>query len=137
MSNIILARNELATLLSAIAPVRIGRAALETTSADLPVITLANTAETVSQDQEYGDDVICLRTVTAEYKVIASSSYDDDLSDVLSAVRAKMKSSDGNPVIPHALSIKNTGARFIAPDFSRGGSAIAELQIVFEIEYLD
>lgn len=137
MSNITLARAELAALLASIAPVRIGRAALETTSADFPIITLFSTGETVSGDQEYGDDVTYIRTLTIEYKATASTTYDDDLDGVLSSMRAKLKSSDGNHVIPHALNVRDTGARFIVPDFSRGGSAIAVLQINIEIEYVD
>lgn len=137
MSNITLARAELAAMLASIAPVRTGLAALETTSADLPVITLFSTGETVSGEQEYGVDVTYTRALTIEYKTTASADYDDDLEGVLSAIRATLKSPDGDPVIPHALNVRDTGARFFAPDLSRGGSSMAVLQMTLEIEYVD
>lgn len=140
MSNITLARAELAALLASVAPVRTGLAALETTSADLPVITIgSNSGDTVSPDQDYGDSVAYDRVLTVEYKAHASATYSDDLDDVLSAIREKLKSPDGDPAIPHARNVRVTGSRVIDPSFSRGGSSppIAVLQVIVEIEYLD
>lgn len=136
MSDAALARQELAALLTAIAPVRTGRAALETTSATLPVITLWNTGETQATDQGYGAPAYT-RSLTLEYKATASAAYDDALDTVLRAIRLALKPPLGGSPLTHALALRETSVRFFAPDLSQGGSEIAVLQITFEIDYLE
>lgn len=136
MSDITLARAELVALLTPIAPVRTGRAALETTSATLPVIVLWSTDESRAEDQGYGA-IAYTRSLTLEYKVTASAAYDDDLDAVLRNVRLVLKPPMGGSPIQHAVAVRETSARFFAPDFSQGGSEIAVLQMTFEIDYLE
>lgn len=137
MSDIALARAELVARLTPMAPVRTGRAALETTSAALPVIVLWSTGDSPAADQGYGAPLYT-RQLTLEYKTSASAAYDDDLDAALSAVRAALKPVLGESLLPHAIALRETSARFYAPDISDTGvSRIAVLQITFEIDYLE
>lgn len=133
MSDIKLARAELAALLSSIAPVRMGRAALETTSAPLPVITLWSTGDTPT-DLTSGSVAEYTRTLTLEYKTTASEDYDDALDDALSDLRAALFIGIGATPLDHATRIQETSARFFAP---ADGSAIAVLQLTLELTYLE
>lgn len=72
-----------------------------------------------------------------EYKITASATYDDDLDSILRQVRLALKPAIGSPPLAHALTIRETSARFFAPDLTSGGSTIAVLQINFEIDYLE
>jgi hypothetical protein len=136
-SNIALARAELAALLTPIAPVKTGRAALETTSATLPVITIWDISESPAQAQGFATPQYT-RQVTAEYKATASAAYDADMDDVLHRIRAALKPTLGEPVLTHATAIRETAVRFYAPATNEAGaSSIASLQISFEIDYLE
>ncbi|HOX59647.1 MAG TPA: hypothetical protein PLC99_22425 [Verrucomicrobiota bacterium] len=137
MSDSALARAELVVRLTPIAPVRTGRAALETTSATLPVIVLWSTGDQPSPDQGYAAPLYT-RQLSLEYKTTASAAYDDDLDAALSAIRAALKPALGASLLPHAIALRETSARFFAPDISdTGASRIAVLQITFEIDYLE
>jgi hypothetical protein len=136
MSNITQARNELSALLTPIAPVRTGRAALETTSATLPIITLWNTGDSPAQDQGYSA-VAYTRSLTLEYKATATAAYDDALDTVLHRIRAALKPPVNGSILPSALALRETSARFFVPDFSQGGGDLAVLQLTFEIDYLE
>lgn len=133
MSDIILARAELAALLTPIAPVRTGRAALETTSADLPVIVLWSTDDRPAAEQGYAATQHT-RPVTVECKITATDDYDDELDNALRAIRQALKPPIGGAVLPSATAVRETGARFFHP---ADGSEIAVLQITLEIDYLE
>lgn len=136
-SDIALARAELAALLTTIAPVLTGRAALETTSATLPVITIWDISDSPAQQQGYATTQHT-RQLTAEYKAVASADYDADLDEVLHDIRAALKPTLGESVLPHATAIRETAVRFFAPAITEAGaSSIAALQISFEIDYLE
>lgn len=136
MSDIALARAELVALLAPIAPVKTGRAALETTSATLPVMTLWSTGERLADAQGYSVPAYT-RSLTVEYKAVAGTAYDDDLDAVLRQVRLALKPAIGAPPMAHALALRETAVRFFAPDLSQGGGSIAVLQITFDLDYLE
>ena len=137
MSDIIQAKTELAALLDPVASVRIGRAALETTSATLPVITLWSTSDNPATDQGY-HATQHTRQMTLEYKTAATATYDEDLDAALRSIRLALKPPIGEPILPHATAVRETGARFFHPEISdTGASRIAILQITFEIDYLE
>lgn len=136
MSDIITARGELAALLTPIAPVRTGRAALETTSATLPVITLWSTADAPAADQGYAAPAYT-RTTILEYKSAATATYDADLDDVLRRIRQALKPAIGSPPLSHALAIRETVVRFFAPDPTQSSGDTAAMQVTFEIDYLE
>ncbi len=133
MSDIILARAELAALLTPIAPVRTGRAALETTSADLPVIVLWSTDDRPTE-QTNASIAEHTRALSLEYKSAATDAYDDDLDTVLHNIRSAVRNGVGTPALAHATGFAETSARFFAPS---DGSSIAVLQITFDITYLE
>ncbi len=133
MSDILLARAELAALLTPIAPVRTGRAALETTSADLPVITLWSTGDTPT-NQTAAHLAEQTRALVLEYKAPATDAYDDDLDNALHAIRASLRRQIGIPSLPHATDLQETSVRFFAP---ADGSGSAVLQINFNVNYLE
>ena len=136
MSDISLARTELVALLTPIASVRTGRAALETTSATLPVITLWSTSDVPATDQGYAAPAYT-RTVLLEYKAAASATYDADLDAVLRRIRLAIKPPIGGPPLDHALAIRETAVRFFAPDLTQNSGDIAVMQITLEIDYLE
>ena len=136
-SDIALARAELAARLATIAPVLTGRAALETTSATLPVITIFDIGDSPVQPQGFATPQYT-RQLTAEYKAVASAAYDADMDEVLHSIRAALKPKIGEPVLPHATAIRETAVRFFAPAITEAGaSSICSLQISFEIDYLE
>lgn len=137
MSDIALARAELAALLTPIAPVLTGRAALETTSAALPVITIWDISDSPAQPQNYGATQHT-RQLTAEYKAIASADYDAALDAALHDIRVALKPPIGKSVLSHATAIRETAVRFFAPAITeQGASSIASLQISYEVDYLE
>lgn len=133
MSDITAILADLATQLSAIAPVRMGQSALETTSAALPVITLWSTA-----DQPVTDQVYCVpaytRTAVIEAKVAATAAFGDALDTVLSAVRRVLQPQIGQTASAKALEIRELNAQFYLPTVD---SKIAVVQITLEIDYLN
>lgn len=135
-SDCALARAELAAKLASIAPVRLGRAALETTSAALPVWTIWSTGDQLAEDQGFAAPHY-RRRLTAEYKMAATATYDDALDAVLRSMRRALRPSVGEPVLPHATALQETAVRFYAPDLTVQGGAEAVLQVDFELGYLE
>jgi hypothetical protein len=136
MSNLTTARNALTALLATIAPVRTGRPALETTSAALPCIVLWSTGDAPTADQYY-DAPAYTRSLTIEYQTLAGVAYDDDLDTVLRNLRLALHPVIGGTALTGALAVRETSARFFAPDLTQGGSRIAMLQLTLDIDYLE
>lgn len=136
MSDATLALADLATKLAAVAPVLTGRAALETTSATLPVITVWSTDDRPADDQGYGYAVQFTRSVTLECKQTATATYHDALDTVLTAVRRALRDdiTSGAPLSGYATALRQNAARFFAP---ADGSDIAVVQVTLEFDYLE
>jgi len=136
MSNATLALADLATSLTAVAPVLTGRAALETTSADLPVITIWSTDDRPMEDPDYGYPVEFTRSATIECKVAATATYHTALDTTLTAIRQVLRTEilSGAPLGGYATALRQNGARFFAP---AEGSEIAVLQVVIELDWLE
>lgn len=130
------ALSALATALAVVAPVRTGRAALETTSATLPVITIWNTDDRPAADPGCWPAMQYTRTVVIEVKVAATETYPAVLDDALSGIRRALQTSPTDPTLlsGHATEIRQIHVRFFAPA-DNGDAAI--LQLTLEIDYLD
>ena len=132
MSNITLAIAALATALGAVATVRTGRAALETTSATLPVITLVSLSDGRATDQDY-DAWTYTRRAVIEYKVAATATYPTTLDTALQAIRAVLVPAiDGTWLGGYALALRDAGVTFLHPE---PNGTDAALQISIEIDY--
>jgi len=136
MSDATLALADLAAKLAVVAPVRAGRAALETTSADLPVITIWSTEDRPADDQGYGYAMQFTRAVTIESKQSATATYHDALDTVLTAIRRALREDmmSGSPLSGYATALRQNAARFFAP---ADGSEIAVVQVTLEFDYLE
>lgn len=136
MSDATLALAALATKLRPVAAVRTGRAALETTSAELPVITIWSTDDRPAEDQGYGYALQFTRAVTIECKLAATSAYHDALDTILTAVRRALREDlmSGSPLSGYATALRQNAARFFAP---ADGSDIAVVQVTLEFDYLE
>jgi hypothetical protein len=136
MSDATLAMADLAAKLAAVAPVRMGRAALETTSAGLPVITIWSTPDRPSDDQGYGRNRQYTRAVTIEMKVAATDTYDAVLDNALSAIRQSLTTElrDGSPLSGYATAIREGTATFFAPG---DNGETAAIQVTLEFDYLE
>ena len=136
MSDATLALADLATKLATVAPVRTGRAALETTSVDLPVITIWSTEDRPADDQGYGYAMQFTRAVTIESKQSATATYHDALDTVLTAIRRALREDmmSGSPLSGYATALRQNSARFFAP---ADGSEIAVVQVTLEFDYLE
>lgn len=136
MSDASLAIAALADALTAVAPVRIGRAALETTSATLPVITLWSTDDRPSADPGYGPVMQYTRTVVIEAKAAATETYHTALDDALTGIRRALQTGPSNPfpLSGYARALRQTGVRFFAP---ADNGEVAILQLTLEIDYLE
>lgn len=136
MSDATLALADLATKLKPVAAVRTGRAALETTSAELPVITIWSTEDRQAADQGYGYALQFTRAVTIECKLAATSAYHDALDTILTAVRRALREDlmSGSPLSGYATALRQNAARFFAP---ADGSDIAVVQVTLEFDYLE
>jgi len=112
---------------------RTGRAALETTTATLPVITIYSTGDARAADQDYSD-LTFTRRLTVETKIAATSTYDDTLDDALAAIRAVIQPDTltGEWWGGNALRVEETSAAFFAP---APNSNEAVLQITLEFDY--
>jgi hypothetical protein len=112
---------------------RTGRAALETTTATLPVITIYSTGDARAADQDYSD-LTFTRRLTVETKIAATSTYDDTLDDALAAIRAVIQPDalTGAWWGGNALRVEETSAAFFAP---APNSNEAVLQITLEFDY--
>lgn len=137
MSDATLARIELVDALTAIAPVRTGLAALETTSATLPSIVLWSTGEAQPVERN-GFASTHTRSLTLEYKIVATADYETDLDSALRAIRTALIPSMGAPPLASAIDLRETGVRFFHPAISeQGASRIAVLQMSFDLDYLE
>ena len=136
MSDATLALADLAAKLAVVAPVRAGRAALETTSVDLPVITIWSTEDRPADDQGYGYAVQFTRSVTIECTLTATPAYHDALDTVLTAIRRALREDlmSGSPLSGYATALRQNAARFFAP---AEGSGIAVVQVTLEFDYLE
>ncbi len=136
MSDATAAITALALKLSAVASVRVGRAALETTSATMPVITLWSTQDQPAADQGYGYAMQFTRTVMLEYKSSAADGFNEDLDAALSAIRLALKNElmDGSPLSGYAIALRQNGANFFAP---ADNGDIAIVQMTLEFDYLE
>lgn len=112
---------------------RTGRAALETTSATLPVITVYSTGDSRAADQDYSD-LTFTRRLTIEVKIAATATYDSVLDDALAAIRAVIDQDalTGAWWGGNALRVQETNAAFFAP---APNSNEAVLQINLEFDY--
>lgn len=119
--------------LATVATVLAGRAALETTSATLPVITIYSTGDSRAAIQDY-DDLTFTRRMTVETKVAATATYDETLDDTLALIRAAIQpdASTGAWWGGNALRVEETNASFFAP---APNSNEAVLQITLEFDY--
>mgnify|MGYP000947047307 FL=1 len=137
MSDATLARNELADLLTQVAPVRTGLAALETTSATLPIIAFWSIGEPQPIDRS-GFASTHTRSMTLEYKTDATADYEADLNTALRAIRARLNPPLGESPLPSVVDLRETGVRFFHPAISEQGvSRIAVLQMTLELDYLE
>lgn len=137
MSDATLALAELVEKLAAVGTVRVGRAALETTTADLSggqrIVSVWSTEDRPAADQVYGTPAYT-RSVTVEVKVAAGNAYGDTLDTVLSAVRHALKPGIEYLPLQVALDLRERGAQFFAPA-GHGEAAVVTLQ--YEIDYLE
>ncbi len=119
--------------LTTIYPTQTGRAALETTSATLPVLTLYSTGDGFASEQDYSDQTFT-RRVTLELKVAATALYDETLDDALAALRAVIQPDavTGAWWGGQALRVQETSAAFFAP---APNSNEAVLQMTLEFDY--
>ena len=136
MSDASLAIAALATAVTAVAPVRTGRAALETTSATLPVITIWSTDDRPATDNSGYGPLLYTRTLVVEVKTAATESYHSGLDDALTGIRRALQTSPGNPfpLDGYAKGLRQTAVRFFAP---ADNGAIAAMQVTLEIDYLE
>ena len=132
-SNATLAITELAAKLTPVAPVRTGRAALETTGAALPVITIWNQSDTPTPDQAYCSPSY-RRALQIEIKFAADASFDVAMNDYLSAVRTALKPVVGEFPLKNVVGMRETGVAFLYP---ADNGSIAAIQISIEFDYLE
>lgn len=129
-----LAIADLATKLSAVAPVRTGLTATETTSATLPVITVFSTNDApVNGVQGRGHEYT--RTLVIEYKA-AASSFGDGLDTALNLIRKALRLDLATSISlgGYANQLRQTGARFF---ITENNSDTAIIQVTLEFDYLE
>lgn len=124
-------KTQLATVYTALT----GRAALETTSAILPVITIYSTGDVRAAEQDY-DDLTFTRRLTVEVKIAATAAYDDTLDDALAALRAAIQpdatgATAGEWWGGNALRVQETNAAFFAPP-PHGKEAVLQINLEFD-----
>lgn len=122
----------LATALGAVAPVRIDRAALETTSATLPVITLVSLSD-ARAEPDYATPIFT-RRVAIEYKLAAGATYQPALNTALIGIRAALApAANGQWLGGAAENVRETGASFLHPAEHGNDAAV---QVTAEIDYV-
>lgn len=132
MSVITSAMTALATALGAVATVRTGRSALETTSATLPVITIVSISDGRATEQDY-DAWTYTRRAVIEYKVAATANYQTALDTALQAIRAVLVPAvDGTWLGGYAFALRDAGVTFLHPEPNGSDAA---LQVSIEIDY--
>lgn len=125
---------ELESRLSGVYTALTGRPALETTSQELPVMTLVSMRDELTAEVGYDEMPTATRSAYIECKVSAASdSYQDDLNDALIAIRAAIaQDSDGRWLGGAALEIRQQIAAFNHPT---PGGEIATVVIPIDIDY--
>jgi hypothetical protein len=132
VSKITSAMAALATALGAVATVRVGRAALETTSATLPIITLVSLGDARASEQDY-DTWTYTRRAAIEYKLAATGTYPATMDTALKAIRALLvPAATGLWLGGHARDVRETGVTFYHPE---PHGTDAALQISIDIDY--
>ena len=132
MSAITSALAELATLLTPVAPVLTGRAALETTSPALPAITLISLGDGRASEQDY-DTWAYTRRAVIEYKLAATATYPARMDAALQAIRALLvPDNSGLWLGGHARDLRETGVNFLHPEPNGPDAA---LQITIDLDY--
>jgi hypothetical protein len=133
MSVITSAFTALATALGAVATVRTGRPALETTSATLPAITLVSLNDARATEQNY-DAWTYTRSAVIEYKLAAAATYPAAMDTALKNIRAVLVQSAGTGqwLGGHALAVRETAVTFLHPE---PHGTDAALQVSIEIDY--
>jgi len=136
-SNATLAIRNLVTKLGTVGTVRTGRSALETTSADLPIMTVRSLGDALAAEQIYADRSYTRRVgIEAVLDVSTTAAYHEALDDRLSAIRAV--------IIPdvttaywlggYALDVRETGATMLHP---ADNSGLAVVQVALEFDYVE
>lgn len=136
-SNATLAIRDLVTKLGAVGAVRAGRAALETTSADLPIITVRSLSDQPANDQTYDDRAYTRRVgIEALINVSDTNAYHEALDDRLQTIRAAIipDAVTGLWLGGYALMVRESGVTIQHPADNGG---VAVLQLVFEFDYFD
>jgi hypothetical protein len=133
VSKITAAMAALKTALETVAAVRVGRAALETTSATLPIITVVSLNDGLAPDQDY-DDPTYTRRAIVEYKLAATATYPAAMDTALQAIRAVLVQSavNGQWLGGHAVNLRAGGVAFRDPE---PNGADAAFQVNIEIDY--
>jgi hypothetical protein len=122
----------LATALGTVATVRTGRAALETTSATLPIITLVSLSDARASEQDY-DTWTYTRRAAIEYKLAAAAAYPATMDTALKAIRALLvPAATGLWLGGHARDVREAGVTFYHPE---PHGTDAALQISIDIDY--
>lgn len=124
----------LATRLGAVATTRIGRDALETTSATLPIITIWSTGDALATAQDYYDYPVRTRTIAIEYKLDGEpDDYHEDLDAALAALLAVIApDAEGTWLAGAALELRASAVRWFHPG---NGSNLAAVQFTVDIDY--
>lgn len=125
------ALSALKTKLATVATTYSDRAALETTSATLPVITMVSLGDALAGDQDYTPDLYTRRLVI-EYKCTAATSYQSTLDTALVAIRALLVQSSGAWLSGYAVDVRETGVTFFHPT---DNSREAVFQLNLEIDW--
>jgi hypothetical protein len=132
---------DLAAQLATVASVRRGLAALETTSATLPVITIWSTGDEVVSPETGRPQRIFVpaeytRRITLEYKMQATSAYDEALDTALSALRRVLSvAMISDPLLGgYATALRQSPTTFFHP---ANNGELAVIQIPLEIDYLE
>lgn len=133
MSDASLALADLASKLAGVGEVRTGLAVLETTSADLPVVSIWSTEDRPSAEQNYCAPAYT-RAFTVEVKLLADDAFGDAMDSVLTAIRTALKPVIGQSPLSSALALRETSARFYAPA-DNGNVAVVTVQ--YELDYLE
>lgn len=124
-------------LQAAIANIRSERAALETTSAPLPVLTVfsQNDGPSPNEDGKNQSRYRFRRQLVAELKIAMSDDYETQLESYLSAMRASLFVMQREfPLSGHALDVASGEARFLIPEPE---SRTASLQLSIYFDYLE
>lgn len=133
MSDIQTAMTAIVTRLAGVVPVRTGRTALASSDRTLPSAVMWFASDRPAEGNGYARPVYT-REITLEVQIAAGDDYPTELDSMLRQVRQALRPLVDGPVLPTALSLRETGARFFDPA-DNGDAAV--LQISYEVDYLD